>query len=267
MGLIIGRNPNEYIPDEEGWIWATLDAHPSSVKYPEYAMKCALKNEDKKIEYYHDINTTRRDKGADCYHFNIDTSTNEFMGYTGKGAWRSFINKAILMLNGFDTVVIDWSTLQIFQNSTRPPDFELWKSLKDLLNIKPESKLIVELAPFAIIHQDNPEKRISKHRNSSLHVESNLYYGQLLDNAKLFKMLGADLAKSAIKAKRQEEYAMNRTIILTKNGLPRIKGTSLQPNDKFIVLREDYEAYTIMYLETLFDEIEVKKKGDRISNT
>jgi len=86
------------------------------------------------------------------------------------------------MLNGFDTVVIDWSTLQIFNDSTRPPDFELWKSLKDLLNIKLESKLIVELAPFSMMDQDYPKKRISKHRNSSLHVESNLYYGQLLDN-------------------------------------------------------------------------------------
>jgi len=103
--------------------------------------------------------------------------------------------------------------------------------------------------------QDYPKKRISKHRNSSLHVESNLYYGQLLDNARLFKMLGADKAKSAIEAKR------NRTIILTENNVPRNEGDSLHSSDKFIVLREDYEDYTIMYLETLFDEIEVGEKG------
>jgi len=236
LGLIIGRNPNEYIPKKIGWIWATLDVKPSS---EEYAMKCAMKEEDKEIQYY-DGGLSTRGEGDDCYHFNIDITTNEFMGYTGGGEWRSFINKAIMMLKGFDTVVIDWSTLKFFSTNTRPRDFKVWEALKDLLNKNNESKLIVELVPFSTLQNT----RIEKHRDSSLHVESNLIYGRMFDEATIVKRMGEEKTQKKIDEKK------NDTIVFHDAGEPI-----------FIVLQKDYENRTIEYLLTLFNTVEVKEKG------
>ena len=176
LGLIIGRSPNEYIPEEKNWIWATLDKQPLPEEYPEYAMKCAKKEEDKKSRYYYGLISTR-DKGVDCYHFNIDINTNEFIGYTGEGEWRSFISKAIMMFKGFDQVVMDLDTLKFLR---RPHDFKVWETLKDLLNKNKESRLIVELVPNIVQNKNrcflNKWMPVNIDSLDRLDVENNLIY-------------------------------------------------------------------------------------------